>query len=280
MLHASKRKNEALLGNSRKDFKSVQERLSYMGKSYEKRRARLEERYRAKEDAILNRANIPKTLPTSAKLFVDTGADIGARAKRELKKRENSRVKLKSEKDHRELKECTFAPEVNTTCRQKNENFFSRLESYKRRKSERLERAKRTAQEELVEDCTFTPVVSEASRRMGVRSRLLDSSSSGSRLGASSRLGMSSLGGTLGGTLGTTATGGGFGSGGGTPIGTPSLKASSLGVMRGAVGGDKSGMQEDLPEGLTEEGLAFMRARAAKERRELVFIVVEDYVER
>lgn len=109
-LGLTQKKTDEYLGTSRSQFKSVGDRLTYMGQTYNRRFERTVEKWRnAKEEPFIQRANESKMLPKSNKMFTERG-DIGTRSEKFVERREKGVEFRRQEMERREMEECSFKP--------------------------------------------------------------------------------------------------------------------------------------------------------------------------
>eukprot|EP00392_Amoebophrya_sp_AT5.2_P015174 g15373.t1 len=151
-LGLTKKKTKEILGTSRANFANVADRLTYMGKSYEKRYEKLVHKHRtSRENAILRAQNAKKTLPKSDHLVHNVGT-IGSRASRYMQRRSVSLDKKREELTRKQMRECTFHPQkiskASTSCdgasSSSSDPFYQRLAMHQQRREEKLRNALET----------------------------------------------------------------------------------------------------------------------------------------
>jgi len=163
-LKLTSKKNDQLLGVEEKPrFRSVEERLEYMGQSYAKRRTKLK---MAKEETeVKTMAQV--VIPNKKSEFY---CQIIQRPSVELRGGHDQRIKenrLKREREAKkkmEMRECVFHPEINPKSREITTNFEKRQSTWLERRDEKL-RTVLDQREKMENDTnTFKPEISDTTR--------------------------------------------------------------------------------------------------------------------
>mmetsp|Transcript_25759 Transcript_25759/g.64952 ORF Transcript_25759/g.64952 Transcript_25759/m.64952 type:complete len:986 (+) Transcript_25759:120-3077(+) len=199
-LGLTKKKTKEILGTSRANFANVADRLTYMGKSYEKRYEKLVHKHRtSRENAILRAQNAKKTLPKSDHLVHNVGT-IGSRASRYMQRRSVSLDKKREELTRKQMRECTFHPQkiskASTSCdgasSSSSDPFYQRLAMHQQRREEKLRNATSVVESMEIEDCSFNPQLAPGSKKLpNVKSKVKEywEKGSGSQGGAAAHAG-------------------------------------------------------------------------------------------
>ncbi|CAD7936016.1 unnamed protein product [Amoebophrya sp. A120] len=231
-LNLTRRKTKELLGSSRANFANVAERLTYMGRSYQKRHQSLVQKHKtSRENAFLRLANSKKTLPASDRLVQNVG-NIGYRTTRQQERRQLSIERKREELERKQMKDCTFQPKVflyGQTSRSRSEgghngsskgsttsrcsywrgkhqnqidsfadqNFYTRLKTSQVRREEKLRNVSSMRESMEIEDCSFKPELSSGTKKLKCESKIKEFWTAGQGLDLATTTGAASTSGAI-----------------------------------------------------------------------------------